>query len=121
MQEDYEVSLSQISLVGSAGDGTRQLICPLVALALNKLGFKWCAQIGAAMSAASMTACYLFKENFVVFLLCYGFVMGAGGGFLQLASTTSCAFYFHQRQALAIGLASAGQSRTPSFRLSVRT
>ena len=36
------------------------------------------------------------------------FMMGVGASFVYLPSTTVCAFYFKERQALATGLAYAG-------------
>ena len=98
-----------MAVVGAAADGTLQLVCPVVAVIANKIGLQWTAAIGSVIVIASMTVCLFFNE-FEIFLVCYGFMMGIGFGFVKLPAMTSCAFYFKARKSLAIGIASSGQS-----------
>ena len=98
-----------MAVVGAAADGTLQLVCPVVAVIANKIGLQWTAAIGSVIVIASMTVCLFFNE-FEIFLVCYGFMMGIGFGFVKLPSMTSCAFYFKARKSLAIGIAASGAS-----------
>ena len=98
-----------MAVVGAATEGTLQLVCPVVALIADKIGLQWTAAFGSVIVIASMTICCFYNE-FEVFLLSYGFMMGIGFGFAKLPSLTSCAFYFKARKSLAIGIASSGQS-----------
>ena len=98
-----------MAVVGAATDGTLQLLCPVVAVIANKIGLRWTALIGSGIVIASMTVCS-FYDKFEIFLVCYGFMMGIGFGFVKLPSLTSCAFFFKARKSLAIGIASSGCS-----------
>ena len=93
--------------MGAASDGTEQFMGPLVALIVNKIGFKPAAIVGSAIATSAMAVCSV-TDNFIVLQICYGFMMGVGASFLYLPSTTVCAFYFKDRQALATGLAYSG-------------
>ena len=103
------MSLSSMAVVGAATDGTFQLVCPIVAVIANMIGLQWTATIGSVIVIASMTVCFYFND-FEVFLVCYGFIMGIGFGFVKLPSLTSCAFFFKARKSLAIGIATSGAS-----------
>ena len=106
-QTHYQVSLAEMSFVGAASDGTEQFMGPLVALIVNRIGFKSSAIAGTAIATCAMAICSV-TDNFIVLEVCYGFMMGVGASFLYLPSTTVCAFYFRDRQALATGLAYSG-------------
>ena len=103
------MSLSSMAVVGAATEGTLQLVCPVVALIADKIGLQWTAAFGSVIVIASMTICCFYNE-FEVFLMSYGFMMGIGLGFVKLPSLTSCAFYFKARKSLAIGIAASGAS-----------
>ena len=103
------MSLSSMAVVGAATDGTLQLVCPVVAVISNKIGLQWTAAIGSGIVIASMTVCSFYNQ-FEIFLVCYGFVMGIGFGFVKLPSLTSCAFFFKARKSLAMGIANSGAS-----------
>ena len=105
--DHFDVSLSMVTMVGSAADGIFQLISPLVAMVANKIGLRWTALTGCGLSLASMFVCSL-TNNFVVFMVVYGFLMGTGTGFMYLPSITSCAFFFKERRSFAMGIASSG-------------
>ena len=98
-----------MAVVGAATDGTLQLVCPVVAVISNKIGLQWTAAIGSGIVIASMTVCSFYNQ-FEIFLVCYGFVMGIGFGFVKLPSLTSCAFFFKARKSLAMGIANSGAS-----------
>ena len=94
--DKFNVSLSTVTIVGSVADGIFQLISPLVALTANKIGLKWAALMGCSISVVSLLVCCLFN-NYLVFVIMYGGLMGAGVGFVYLPSITSCAFFFKER------------------------
>ena len=98
-----------MAVVGAATDGMLQLVCPVVAIVVNKIGLQWTAAIGSGIVIASMTVCSFYNE-FEVFIVCYGFMMGIGFSFVKLPSLTSCAFFFKARKSLAIGIANSGAS-----------
>ena len=103
------MSLSSMAVVGAATDGMLQLVCPVVAIVANKIGLQWTAAIGSGIVIASMTVCSFYNE-FEVFLVCYGFMMGIGFSFVKLPSLTSCAFFFKARKSMALGIATSGAS-----------
>ena len=105
--DKFDVSLSTVTIVGSVADGMFQLISPLVALTANKIGLKWAALMGCLISVVSVLVCSLFN-NYLVFVIMYGGLMGAGVGFVYLPSITSCAFFFKERRNLALGIANSG-------------
>ena len=97
MQSHYGVTLSEASLEGSLVPGAMLCFGPLVALSVNKLGYKFTGLIGALLVVLGMGVCLGCDDSFPVFLVCYGIVMGLGTGFMYLPSTTCSAFYFKKR------------------------
>ena len=83
------------------------MLGPIVALAVNKFGFKWSSVFGAVMCSSAMIGCLLVKE-FLAFQLFYGIATGIGSSFLYVPANTCTGFYFQKRKSLAFGIASAG-------------
>ena len=83
------------------------MLGPIVALAVNKFGFKWCSVFGAALCSSAMIGCLLVK-NFLGFQLFYGIATGIGSSFLYVPANTCSGYFFQKRKSLAFGIASAG-------------
>ena len=83
------------------------MLGPIVALAVNKFGFKWCSVFGAALCSSAMIGCLLVK-NFLGFLSFYGIATGIGSSFLYVPANTCSGYFFQKRKSLAFGIASAG-------------
>ena len=87
--------------------GGRMILGPIVALAVNKFGFKWSSVFGAAVCSFAMIGCLLVKK-FLAFQLFYGILTGIGSSFLYVPANTCTGFFFQKRKSLAFGIASAG-------------
>ena len=83
------------------------MLGPIVALAMNRFGFKWSAVFGAALCSSAMIGCLLIK-NFLGFQLLYGIASGIGSSFLYVPANTCSGYFFRKRKSLAFGIASAG-------------
>ena len=109
LQNFYNVSLAQILFVGSIAVGERLTLGPIVALIVNKYGYKLSTVLGAIVCASAMIGC-LLSQDFLSFKILHGFVMGIGAALLYIPANTCTSFYFDKKQALAFGIVAAGAS-----------
>ena len=107
LQNDYNVPLDQILLVGSINAGERMLLGPIVALLVNKYGFKWCTLFGSLLCIMALAGCMIVRE-FWLFQLLYGFVLGVGACFLYVPANNCSTFFFKKREGLAFGIVTVG-------------
>ena len=73
LQKLFNVSLAQVLFVGSVATGERMTLGPIVALIVDKLGFKLSTSLGAIICASAMAGCLLLQD-FTSFKIFYGFV-----------------------------------------------
>ena len=109
LQKLFNVSLAQVLFVGSVATGERMTLGPIVALIVDKLGFKLSTSLGAIICASAMAGCLLLQD-FTSFKIFYGFVMGVGAALLYVPANTCSSFYFDKQRSLAFGIVSAGSS-----------
>ena len=98
LQRNFEVSLSKVSIMGSAIQALHSFVLPFVGILMDKIGPKNVCLTGVALTSTSLLISFLIDHNFWAFFVFYGVLNGAGLGLLFLPASTVCTLYFKDRQ-----------------------
>ncbi|XP_062570436.1 monocarboxylate transporter 12-like [Saccostrea cucullata] len=107
LHEYFGESKGKTSLLGSVLNGAYLSLGPIVAAFCNRFG---CRKVAVAGGIMAFLGLFLssFSPNLDVMIFLYGFVGGAGFGFMYLPSIVMVGYYFEKRRAFATGIAVCG-------------
>ncbi|XP_061169910.1 monocarboxylate transporter 12-like [Saccostrea echinata] len=107
LHEYFGESKGKTSLLGSVLNGAYLSLGPIVAAFCNRFG---CRRVAVAGGIMAFLGLFLssFSPNLDVMIFLYGFVGGAGFGFMYLPSIVMVGYYFEKRRAFATGIAVCG-------------
>lgn len=105
--EYFGESKGKTSLLGSVLNGAYLSLGPVVAAFCNRFGCRRVAIAGGITAFLGFFLCS-FSPNLDVMIFLYGFVGGAGFGFMYLPSIVMVGYYFEKKRAFATGIAVCG-------------
>ena len=89
-----------MAFANSAISGMYSLVGPLVAIILDKVGYRISCWIGILAIVCCYTATLCLSNYFWAFVLFYGVLNGIGSGFIFMSANTVSALYFQEKKSL---------------------
>ncbi|XP_026749154.1 monocarboxylate transporter 2 [Galleria mellonella] len=107
IQEEFNISESQVALVNSLLAGFYLLAGPFVSALANKYGFRVVTIVGSLISSSAFALVY-YANSVEYLYFVYGIVGGIGLCMIYMPAVLTVGFYFEKWRALATGLALCG-------------
>ena len=89
-----------MAFTSSAISGMYSLVGPLVAIILDKVGYRISCWIGMGGIIICYAATLYLSQHFWAFVLFYGVLNGIGSGLIFMAANTVTALYFKDKKSL---------------------
>ena len=89
-----------MAFANSSISGMYSLVSPLVAIILDKVGYRISCWIGILAIICCYTATLCLSNHFWAFVLFYGVLNGIGSGFIFMSANTVSALYFQEKMSL---------------------
>ncbi|GFR91677.1 monocarboxylate transporter [Elysia marginata] len=106
-QSEFDQPRSTVSLAPSCQIGLYQIGGPLASLLTNRFGSRVVIVIGTLTSSLALMIAS-WSPNSTVLILTYGVLCGLGLSLMYLAGIVAVSTYFHDKRAVATGLATCG-------------